>query len=78
MIEEAWKDYEAKVIPPGAPQVQRIESRRAFYAGAKGFLDGLLAGLGVGDEPTAPDMAIMDACVAELQAFWVAVREGRA
>ena len=78
MIEQGWKDYALRVMPAEVSAVQLRESRRAFYAGAKTFLDGLLKGMGVGDEPTEPDMRLMDACVAELEAFYVAVREGRA
>lgn len=29
-----WQSYQAKVVPKGAPLVQREECRRAFYAGA--------------------------------------------
>ncbi len=31
-IEQDWKDFESKVISPAAPDIQRREMRRAFYA----------------------------------------------
>jgi hypothetical protein len=78
MIDKAWRDYELRVLDPLAPEIQRRETKRAFYAGAQAFLGGLLEGLGVGDEPTAPDMRLMDSCVAELEAFAAEVQAGRA
>lgn len=33
-ILEGWQSYERDVVPPTAPNVQREECRRAFYAGA--------------------------------------------
>jgi hypothetical protein len=37
-IDEKWRSFEAEVVPKNAPPVQRIEMRRAFYAGASGAL----------------------------------------
>lgn len=36
-IEEMWKDFESKTGLEKAPQVQRTEMRRAFYAGVISF-----------------------------------------
>lgn len=33
-IAAAWSDYLARVIPADAPEIQRTECKRAFYAGA--------------------------------------------
>lgn len=33
-----WASYEAQVIPANAHETQRVETRRAFYAGAHGVL----------------------------------------
>lgn len=33
-IEQKWKDYRFAVVPLDAPEVQTIESKRAYYAGA--------------------------------------------
>lgn len=78
MMAEAWQDYVAKVMSPDAPPIQRQESRRAFYAGARALLDGLLAGIDIGTEPTVPDLTMMDQAVAELEAFSADVVAGRA
>jgi hypothetical protein len=34
MINAAWADFEALVVPANAAEFQRQEMRRAFYAGA--------------------------------------------
>lgn len=33
-IFQEWQSYAREVVPPNAPEVQREECRRAFYAGA--------------------------------------------
>ena len=33
-VQEAWDNYERHVVPKGAGDAQRVETRRAFYAGA--------------------------------------------
>lgn len=35
MIGEQWASYQLQVVPVEAPQVQREECKRAFYAGAQ-------------------------------------------
>lgn len=37
-IRALWADYNATVLPASAGTVQRTETRRAFYAGAKAML----------------------------------------
>jgi hypothetical protein len=69
MIEEAWKDYEAKVIPPTASVVQRTECRRAFWAGATTCFFGVLRRLDEGQEPTEADLKFMDGVKAEFDAY---------
>ncbi len=36
---ERWRTYTTQVIPNDAPEVQRIECRRAYYAGAQAIAD---------------------------------------
>lgn len=69
IIETAWLDYAAHVIPPGAPPIQISESKKAFYAGAGCLLDGLLKVFGPGQEPTESDLLIMDGVQKELVEF---------
>lgn len=33
-FEKQWKEYERRVVPPGAGDAQRRATKRAFYAGA--------------------------------------------
>jgi hypothetical protein len=73
-----WQDYARRVLPAGAPQVQRWETRRAFYAGAAAMLDAIMHGMTPGDEPTEADLAHMDALAAELTGFGRDVQGGRA
>jgi len=77
IIEEAWESYERQVIPQTAPQVQRIESRRAFYAGAIGTFYGLLGNVGSGDgPPTAEELAIVDGIHNELTEWGERMKRG--
>ena len=38
-IEDRWKNYRLRVIPLDAPELQAVECRRAFYAGAQAVVD---------------------------------------
>ena len=78
MLAEAWSSYAAQVIPRDAPKVQRQESRRAFYAGARSLLDGIMASLDPDKEPTLDDYARMDAIQRELSTFARDVERGNA
>lgn len=77
-LKEAWLSYAAQVIPPTAPAVQRVECRRAFYAGAHAIFQELMRGLDPGTEPTARDLARVDMLDQELRAFQADVAGGRA
>lgn len=78
IIESQWLDYRRQVIPSTAPSVQVIESRRAFYAGARALLTGMLERFDPGRAPTAEDLAIMDGIKDELERFNNDVQTGRA
>lgn len=41
-IEAEWLDYKLNVIPATAPDIQFVESRRAFYAGALAMYNQLI------------------------------------
>jgi hypothetical protein len=77
-IKEAWRSYRNEVIPSDAPNIQHIESRRAFYAGAQALLAILMTMLEPGTEATEADIRKMDEIAAELKRFSNDVREGRA
>lgn len=73
LIEAAWLSYLREVIPAGAPTVQIVESRRAFYAGAQATFRGIVRMLDPGVEPTDADLAKMHALDAELREFAASV-----
>ena len=77
MINEAWLSYEAEVIPANAPEVQRSESRRAFYAGARTVFDGLVSGVSE-EGTTEADLAMMDSIKSELDQFLKDIEAGKA
>lgn len=78
-IEQCWLDYRNKVIPPFAPEVQVIESKRAFYAGAASLLNAVMVMLDQGStEPTDADLEKMDQIQQELVDFAQEVEEERA
>lgn len=37
-IQEEWENFLKKVIPENAPKIQKIETERAFYAGASSVI----------------------------------------
>jgi hypothetical protein len=76
-VETLWQDFERDVLPSNAGQVQRQESRRCFYAGARALLTFLTEGLDPDREPTEADLDKMDAISDELAAFMLDVVEGR-
>jgi len=78
LIADEWRDYEIKVIPLDAPEVQRTESRRAFYAGARSLFCGIVNMLDPGSEATQADLGKMDAIQTELDQFLVDMMRGRA
>ncbi len=41
-VDSEWKDYAKMVIPKNARENQRVETRKAFYAGAFTILEGIL------------------------------------
>ncbi|HMG17670.1 MAG TPA: hypothetical protein VK573_03010 [Gemmatimonadales bacterium] len=60
MIGDAWASYLAEVVPADAPEVQREECKRAFYAGATAMYQAVMEAM----EPTDED-----ACAARLTAL---------
>jgi hypothetical protein len=61
VLSQAWLSYELQVLPANAPKTQRVETRRAFYAGAQalmGFLSSAPPAGGAGGEKAAPPRAM--------------------
>ena len=72
-LAEAWASYAASVLPSTAPLVQRVETRRGFYAGAQALLGVQVSNLSDGPECTDADDLSMDRLRAELDAFCAAI-----
>lgn len=71
-------EFVPNVLPVDAPRNQRVESRRAFYAGATGLMTAIMGKMDPGAEPTASDLKLMDTIDAEIKAFYRDVERGRA
>jgi hypothetical protein len=78
LVEESWRSYRLRVIPPDASRTQLLECRRAFYAGAHGLLRGILGILEPGAEATDADLRTMDSIQMELDEFYAQLKAGTA
>ena len=78
IIEDGWKEYEADIIPADAPEVQRVESRRAFYAGAFVLFQGMLNNVSHGPGHSDADDRLMEGLKDELEHFYAELKAGRA
>lgn len=67
-VAQMWAEFEAKVIPPDAGDVQRSEMKLAFYAGALTLFNAAFS-LDPGDEPTTADLERVDALYREINDF---------
>lgn len=76
-ILEAWNNFSAAVLPKDCSNVQRVESRRCFYAGAKSFYRIVMRDLEAVTMETQDDMEMMAGLHNELEEFAKGVREGR-
>ena len=76
-IEATWESYRRDVLPADAPVVQRVECRRAFYAGFHAMLQVCLA-LGSDELPEDLGVIALTALNVEADRFKQAVLEGRA
>jgi hypothetical protein len=68
-IFDAWKSFEAEIIPSVAGAVQREECRRAFYAGAAVTFTLVIAATGPEDETECE--RLLEKLDDELKAFGV-------
>lgn len=78
LMDAAWRSFAEQVLPIDAPDVQRQEMRRAFYAGGWAFYTALMGNLDGGDDPTAADFSMLDGLDRELRDFAEQVQSGRA
>lgn len=66
---DAWDKYARDVLPKEAPEVQRVECRRAFYAGGAALFYAILSGVGRGEQVTDAEIALLDGIKDELEAY---------
>lgn len=79
IIEQEWEEFWKAVKPQNAPEVQRLEMRRAFFAGMHSLLTKIASLFDSEDsEPTAEDLVLMEKIHQELLAFQKAMSEGGA
>lgn len=81
-FKQVWEDYNDTVYSPHEPPApssrQYIETRRAFYAGAQGFLKLISSQLDPEFDPTEDDQKRMLGWDDELQQFAQDVLKGKA
>lgn len=58
-LDQCWREYERTVLPKDAPAIQRLECRRAFFAGAASLYGVVMKNLSPGEDNTEADMAMM-------------------
>lgn len=68
-IKHGWERYEKLAVPAGASDLQRKETRQAFYAGAAVLFQTLMTALDPGAEETPEDMTRMLDLQAEVDEF---------
>jgi hypothetical protein len=78
LLANAWQSYATRVLSPQASNNQRIETRRAFYAGAQAFFSAVMEALDPSPKVMDSDVAAIGSMDQELQAFANDVKEGRA
>lgn len=77
-LEAWWQGYDKAVLPKTVGPVQRIETRRAFYAGALAYSAIVGAGVSESDEYTTEDHELMEGLHAELVEFAQKLGRGEA
>lgn len=74
---DEWREFADKVVPRAAFSIQRREMKRAFYAGARVLLSGLVRALDTDHEPTAGDLRMVDRLDRELNEFFERLARGQ-
>lgn len=69
LIEAGWVGCRLKWVPKDAPDVQIVEMRRAYMAGAQHLFASIMTIMDADREPTAADLNRMDLIHKELEAF---------
>lgn len=68
-IEQMWDGFAKMVVPASAPEVQRVEMRKAFYAGASALFTLMVKSMSDGPDEMPEDMALMENIQSEIDEF---------
>lgn len=74
-IIERWREFEARVMPKDAPEVQRTEMRRAFFAG---FAEGLVFLVELAPLSETEAKAAVESARKQCEGFSIAIEMGEA
>lgn len=66
---DEWQEFQRAILPLECSLTQRVETKRAFYAGARVFMRLTMGNLDADHEPTELDVQYMDALNNELLQF---------
>jgi hypothetical protein len=77
-VRVAWESFERAILPQDCSEVQRTETRRAFYAGAFCIMDELAKAMSHEDEMTDSDEQVMIDLEIERQQYLINLGLGRA
>ena len=71
IIKDGWDSYHDLVLPKNISDIQRDETRKAFYAGAAVLWTSILKHLDLSgeEEPTEKDFDILEGIQNEINAF---------
>jgi hypothetical protein len=75
-IAEMWAKYDKFILPKDAPEIQRTETRRAFYAAIQEFLNELCGP--ITDGSLDGGAAQLDRYLKELHSFADEIAKGKA
>lgn len=76
-LAEQWETFEAEVVPTNAGLIQRIEMRRAFYAGAASY-GVVIQAIALDTVSEAASMAMLEGLNDELARYLRELAAGRA
>lgn len=76
-VQEQWDYFASMVVPKDAPDIQRTEMKRAFYAGAEAMMRINFA-VGVDEISVEAGMQIFVGCEEECRRFAQLVADGKA
>jgi hypothetical protein len=77
-LADEWAEFSRLIVPRNAPEVQRVEMRRAWYAGAAAMFGLMTGGLDADHEPTDLDVAYVESLSEEIETFSRDLARGKA